>query len=151
MTVQKKVNHQQEIPPHLRDTLEEIGEEGIWNEGNIQPEPMVDDDEETMAEDPMADYRIEILGKAAHIVSQDRNVEYGPPEDSFARIANLWTAYLNVEFLPTDVAAMLALLKIARLASNPMSEDSYIDLAGYAAVGASLALTLSQQTESEEQ
>lgn len=101
-----------------------------------QPIPPVDNSE----------YRLEILGKAAHIVTRDRNVQYGPPENTFQRIANLWTAYLgDYEFLPTDVAAMLALLKIARLASNPVHEDSWVDLAGYAACGASSAKRLVEE------
>ena len=36
---------------------------------------------------------------------------------------------------PVDVAAMLALLKIARIASGHAKEDNWIDLAGYAACG----------------
>ena len=34
-----------------------------------------------------------------------------------------------------DVAAMLALLKIARIASGHAKEDNWVDLAGYAACG----------------
>ena len=34
-----------------------------------------------------------------------------------------------------DLAAMLALLKIARIASGHAKEDNWIDLAGYAACG----------------
>lgn len=120
-----------EEPPQA---LPEIPEE-MYAEG-AQPIPPVDNSE----------YRLEILGKAAHIVTRDRNVQYGPPENTFQRIANLWTAYLgDYEFLPTDVAAMLALLKIARLASNPVHEDSWVDLAGYAACGASSAKRLVEE------
>lgn len=37
-----------------------------------------------------------------------------------------------------DVAAMLALLKIARIASGHAKDDNWIDLAGYAACGGEL-------------
>lgn len=37
--------------------------------------------------------------------------------------------------LPEDVAAMLALLKIARIASGHAKADNWVDLAGYAACG----------------
>lgn len=38
-----------------------------------------------------------------------------------------------------DVAALLALMKIARLAHSPDHADSWTDLAGYAALGAEVS------------
>lgn len=126
----------EEPPQALPEMPEEMYPEGA------QPIPPVDNSE----------YRLEILGKAAHIVTRDRNVAYGPPENTFQRIADLWTAYLGAyEFLPTDVAAMLALLKIARLAGNPVHEDSWVDLAGYAACGASSAKRLLEEHADDEE
>ena len=85
--------------------------------------------------------RRKLLEKAAAIVCEDRNQQYGGPEDNFARIANLWTAYMGKIVTPTDVACMLALLKVARIhATNGKSADSWVDLAGYAACGAEIAL-----------
>lgn len=43
------------------------------------------------------------------------------------------TAGGGIDILPEDVAIMMALLKIARIASGNYKVDSYIDLAGYAA------------------
>ena len=86
--------------------------------------------------------RPEILEAAKRCVCGDREQDSGSPEDSFACIAGLWTAYLNgrpvgavVELDGVDVAAMLALLKIARIASGHAKEDNWVDLAGYAACG----------------
>lgn len=84
--------------------------------------------------------RPEILEAAKRCVCGDREQDYGSPENSFTVIANLWNAYLaganNGGTLdPKDVAAMLALLKIARIASGHAKEDNWIDLAGYAACG----------------
>ena len=39
------------------------------------------------------------------------------------------------------LAAMLALLKVARIAGNRPKQDNWIDLAGYAACGAELELS----------
>ena len=39
---------------------------------------------------------------------------------------------------PKDVAAMMALLKIARIASGTAKPDNWVDLAGYAACGGEL-------------
>ena len=79
--------------------------------------------------------RAEILATAAKCVSGDREQDYGSPESNFDRIAHFWTAYAGYPFDAKDVAAMLALLKIARIASGHAKEDNWIDLAGYAACG----------------
>lgn len=83
--------------------------------------------------------RTEILEAAARCVCGDREQDYGSPEDSFATITALWNAYLGAslgaEIDTKDVAAMLALLKVARIASGHAKEDNWVDLAGYAACG----------------
>lgn len=85
--------------------------------------------------------RRKLLEKAAAIVCEDRNQQYGHPENNFRHIADLWTAYLDEFITPTDVACMLALLKLARIkATNGQSSDSWTDLAGYAACGSEIAL-----------
>ena len=83
--------------------------------------------------------RKEILEKAAEIVSGHREQDYGNPEDNFRIIANLWNAYLQDRLVTEkDVAMMMALLKIARIKTGVGTEDSFIDLAGYAACGAEI-------------
>lgn len=79
--------------------------------------------------------RADILDKAKECVCGQREQDYGHPEDNFVRIANLWTSYKLVQFTPIDVAMMMALLKIARIQSGTGTDDSFIDLAGYAACG----------------
>ena len=80
--------------------------------------------------------RTEILEAAKRCVCGDREQDYGSPEDSFGTIAALWNAYLGRGTISSaDVAAMLALLKIARIASGHAKEDNWVDLAGYAACG----------------
>lgn len=86
--------------------------------------------------------RQEILEMAQKCVTGDREQDYGSPENNFARIAELWTTFLRPNVLTSDkritakdVAGMLALLKIARIASGHAKEDNWVDLAGYAACG----------------
>lgn len=87
--------------------------------------------------------RKEILDEALKCVNGDRNQQYGSPEDSFKQIAEYWTSYLKacgvfsegIKIEPKDVAAMLALLKVARIACGQPKYDNWIDLAGYAACG----------------
>jgi hypothetical protein len=86
--------------------------------------------------------RKEVLHTAEQMVSGDREQDYGNPENNFRTIANLWNAYFNGKITsnlkPHDVAAMLALLKIARIGSGHAKDDNWVDLAGYAACGGEL-------------
>ncbi len=82
-----------------------------------------------------------ILDTVKLCVCSDRNNQYGEPEDNFATIALFWETYLNscegnnVGIGAKDVAVMMALLKIARIATGNPKADNWIDLAGYAACG----------------
>ena len=88
-----------------------------------------------------------ILSQAEHCVCGKREQDYGSPEDNFGRIAAMWEAYMrgncvsdgaDICIAPKDVAAMMALLKIARIASGNSKTDNWVDLAGYAACGGEL-------------
>ena len=89
--------------------------------------------------------RDEVLSRAMSAVSGDRDHNYGGPEDSFLAISAMWNIYLTkttgakVVLGPSDVAAMMALLKIVRIAASPDHEDSWVDLAGYAACGGEIS------------
>ena len=83
-----------------------------------------------------ADLRREILADAAVCVCSDRNRMYGEPEDNFDVIAAMWSAYLGMPVTGADVAAMMILFKVARIATaEKPSRDSYVDIAEYAACG----------------
>ena len=82
--------------------------------------------------------RKEILDRALACVCGDREQDYGSPENNFRTIADMWSAFMGIEITPTEVAAMMALLKIARVASGHSKADNGIDLAGYAACGGEL-------------
>ena len=83
--------------------------------------------------------RAQILNTAREYVTKDRAETHGPPEDSFADIAQFWTAWLDIPICSTDVAVMMALLKVARIKSKPSNPDHWIDGAGYFACGGELA------------
>lgn len=86
--------------------------------------------------------RAEILDEAKKCVCGQRQQDYGTPEDNFTTIGYMWSAYLRAahpnlnialnEVTPKDVAVMMSLLKVARIATGS-SPDSFVDLAGYAA------------------
>ena len=85
--------------------------------------------------------RAEILDSAKKCVCEDRNGQYGEPEDNFKNIAEYWEIYLrhncvgqgaDVCVTPADVAMMMALFKIARIETAGMPiADSYVDAVGY--------------------
>lgn len=75
-----------------------------------------------------------ILSTAADLIRGDRHADYGDFKDNAECLAGLWSAYLGRTIHPRDVAPMLALLKLMRLRHGP-HRDSWIDLAGYAALG----------------
>ena len=84
--------------------------------------------------------RAEILQKAEAIVTGERQKNYGSPEYNFETIAHFWNAYMGDDlFNAIDVAMMMALLKIARIKTGTATEDSFVDLAGYAACGGEIA------------
>lgn len=85
--------------------------------------------------------RRSVLTDAIAVVTGAREETYGGPEQSFGTIADLWSVYLGRAVAPHDVAALLALLKLARIKhSGGQHRDSWVDLAGYAACGAECAL-----------
>ena len=88
-----------------------------------------------MTVEPANNPATDVLHEAAGIVNGERQGTYGPPEDSFNRIAAYWTTYLGREVSAADVAIMMALLKIARRDHDRKHRDSYVDGAAYMALG----------------
>lgn len=92
--------------------------------------------------------RASILDNAKKCVCGGREHDHGTPENNFATIGQFWGTYLYAAYpdikLPEkgisakDVAVMMGLLKIARIATGS-SPDSYVDLAGYAACAGELS------------
>lgn len=88
--------------------------------------------------------RASALDEARQLVTGDRNNQYGPPTQDFQRTANLLNAlgYHREdatgevhEILPSDVAIIIAQVKISRIMHSRPKRDSWVDLAGYAACG----------------
>jgi hypothetical protein len=95
-----------------------------------------------------AERRAAILEEAIKRTGADRNMKYGAPEDNFRVIADLWERYIqascvsksgDVAISPRDVAMMMVLLKVGRAATaDDVSDDTLVDIAGYAACAAGM-------------
>lgn len=87
--------------------------------------------------------RGDLLNEAIGLIDGDRNSQYGDPIQDFRRTAAFWEEYLagiveargGLELKPHDVAVMMDLLKISRIAWSYEKRDSWADLAGYAGCG----------------
>ena len=83
--------------------------------------------------------RFDILDTAGEIVGGHRVTDYGEPEDNFGVIARLWSAYLGIDISDVDVSMLMVLFKTGRIKSGTATEDSFVDICGYAACGGEIA------------
>lgn len=83
--------------------------------------------------------REEIIKTVSDCILKDRQNTHGNPENNFQTIADFWNIYTGCNFTAKDVSIMMILLKIARMKSSPNYLDNYVDAAGYAVIGGSLA------------
>lgn len=81
-----------------------------------------------------------VLGLAAELVDGDRQAVYGDATTNHERIARLFNARLHEKLLQpltaADCAALMRLVKEARLIQTPGHLDSLVDIAAYAEVEA---------------
>jgi hypothetical protein len=85
--------------------------------------------------------RNDILDTAKTLINGDRARDYGDAYLMHARIAALWTTYVRSktgDLKPVDVAMMLVLMKVARSIETPQ-DDSFVDIAGYAALAGEIS------------
>lgn len=87
--------------------------------------------------------RKQTLDRAKELICGQREEDYGDPRDNFQLIADMWSTWINarckggmVALEPGDVAVMNQMLKQARLVDNMDYPDGWVDIAGYAALGA---------------
>lgn len=90
-------------------------------------------------EHPHLASREQILERAEKLISHDRAQTYGDARESFTRIGLLWSDIIGTPITATDVARMMIAMKLSRLTRDPAHADSWVDIAGYAALGAEIA------------
>lgn len=81
---------------------------------------------------------VEFLADVARTVGE-RGEQYGDAPRLFADIACRWSAVLELEVSPSQVALCMIDVKLAWLSYDPTHADSIRDIAGYAAILAEIA------------
>ena len=107
------------------------------------PAELIDNAAPTPAKAPeSSSNRGHALLDAYKVINGERQDQYGSPENNFRLIAQLWNVAFNDKlvagFTAHDVAIAMSLLKIARIQTGSGKADSYVDLAGYAALAADI-------------
>ena len=75
---------------------------------------------------------------ALTLVDGDRQTDYGPPADNMRRIGLAWSAILDCDVTPAQVALCMAALKLVREAYRH-KPDNLIDAHGYVDIAARCA------------
>lgn len=81
-----------------------------------------------------------LLDEAKSVVTGDRQKDYGTIDESFIRTAEIWSAILGKRVTPAQVVLCMIGLKVSRLTVSQDHIDSYVDIAGYAAIGSQVGV-----------
>jgi hypothetical protein len=91
-----------------------------------------------MSEDQRPHSLLEQFDAAYANVTQDRRDVYGPPEDTYRRIATLRSVVDECQDSQIREILGMVVTKVARLVQTPDHLDSWVDVAGYARCGVML-------------
>jgi hypothetical protein len=73
----------------------------------------------------------DILLTALNLTQGDRQAQYGPPDQDFARTASMWKTLFGWDVSSRQVALAMICLKLSR-ETHQRKQDNLIDIAGYA-------------------
>ena len=82
---------------------------------------------------------------------KDRRSAYGSPDANYHRLAGLWSVVLETDVTALETVLCCIEMKIARLVNDPTHADSWIDIAGYAAIGYEISQLLKADERKRQQ
>lgn len=92
--------------------------------------------------------RLAAMKMVADCIMQDRNVDYGDPEDNFRDIGAIEDMLMGA---PEDIVVRVArrnlIQKLARTKQSPHKLDHYIDIAGYALCAAARIIKMEKERD----
>lgn len=77
--------------------------------------------------------KAEVLQKAINCVSGERCKTHGGFHEQHEFAANLVNNYFGINLNSHDISILMILLKLSRIKCGGLSEDHYVDIAGYSA------------------
>lgn len=86
--------------------------------------------------------RADVLQQASDLIAGPRAAQYGDASDTHQRIIDMFVALydgLDRNFEPQDAVVFHIITKLVRATRTPTKADSWIDIAGYAALAAEMA------------
>lgn len=72
-----------------------------------------------------------ILTEARDLVNGDRQSDYGPPWEDYARTAAIFNAMTGRDLTTEEAIRFMVAVKLSRMAVSPRKRDHYVDAAGY--------------------
>lgn len=83
----------------------------------------------------------DILAEASVLLTDTREELYGSFWENHRRIGVMWSEFLQLEetITPEQVAVMMAIVKISRIANDSTHTDNYIDAVAYLSGAGELA------------
>lgn len=91
--------------------------------------------------------RTKFLTEVDGIINGERSSSYGDPAVGFDKTARAFSAITGHHLMPVDVVVFNILQKLERLSHSPNHRDSWLDIAGYAALGSEITATPSDQQD----
>lgn len=85
--------------------------------------------------------RKEALDAAEALVNGPRKDDYGPAQGHFDSVGRMWAEIIGVPITGAQVILCVQALKMRRLAETQDHVDSWVDVAGYASLGAEVTTT----------
>ena len=99
----------------------------------------VDDKKRFVMNKKIYDHIIKLTTTAQDICLNDRHKTHGDVAENHRTIAAFWSSYLSVLIKPSQVAAMLALVKLSRVKNGLVyNEDNFVDATSYVAIAGAL-------------
>lgn len=103
---------------------------------------------------PLREHTEKFFERVTEIVASEREEQHGTPLVNHGCAVGMWNAYLKArqhygatEITMQDYEVMMILMKVSRIACTPEHVDSWLDIAGYANIG---AFTLGPMKETHE-
>jgi hypothetical protein len=89
--------------------------------------------------------------RLANEAVEDRRQIYGQPENNLTRMADLASPLVGLQVTPIEAVLICIAQKMSRLVESPTHEDTWVDIAGWAACGYEIAKRMEQEEDDSDE